>query len=63
MVENDVPCPEVLVQIAALRSALTSVGRVILEDHIKSCLIEAVNENDFESAFSDLKNSLDKFIR
>lgn len=63
MVEKDTHCPEILIQIAAVRSALNSVGRVILEDHVKSCLIEAVDKNDFESAFDELKNSLDKFIR
>jgi len=62
MVEADVECPEVLVQIAAVRSALNSVGKVILEDHVKSCLIDAANEGEFEKAFKDLRNSLDKFI-
>ncbi|NPV77761.1 MAG: metal-sensing transcriptional repressor [Anaerolineae bacterium] len=62
MVEQDTPCPEVLIQIAAVRSALNGVGRVILEDHVKSCLMDAVERGDFEDAFKDLKNSLDKFI-
>ena len=62
MVENDTPCPEVLIQIAAVRSALNGVGRVILEDHVKSCLVIAVDRGDFEDTFKDLKNSLDKFI-
>ncbi len=62
MVESDTPCPELLIQIAAIRSALNSVGRVILEDHVKSCLVDAAEKGDFENAFTDLKNSLDKFI-
>jgi len=62
MVEQDVSCPDVLIQVAAVRSALNSVGRVILEDHLKHCLVDAVAKGDFESAFRDLKNSLDKFI-
>ena len=62
MVENDASCPEILIQIAAIRSALNSVGRVILEDHVKGCLVEAAEQGDFEQAFRDLKNSLDKFI-
>jgi CsoR family transcriptional regulator, copper-sensing transcriptional repressor len=63
MVEEDVPCPEVLVQIAAVRSALNGAGRIILEDHVKSCLIDTIRDGDFENSFQDLKNSLDKFIR
>jgi DNA-binding FrmR family transcriptional regulator len=63
MVEEGRPCPDVLVQVAAVRSALNSVGRVILEDHLKSCMVNAVGNGDFESAYRDLKQSLDKFIR
>ncbi len=62
MVEDDTPCPDVLMQIAAVRSALNSVGRVILEDHLQSCMVEAVEKDDYQRALRDLKNSLDKFI-
>ena len=62
MVEEDTPCPDVLIQIAAVRSALNSVGRVILEDHMQSCMFEAVEKDDYQRALDDLKNSLDKFI-
>ena len=62
MVENDTPCPDVLIQIAAVRSAINGVGRVILEDHLQSCMVEAVEKDDYQRAFHDLKNSLDKFI-
>jgi DNA-binding FrmR family transcriptional regulator len=62
MVETDTSCPDVLVQIAAVRSALNSVGRVILEDHFQSCMVDAVEKDDYEQALRDLKNSLGKFI-
>jgi CsoR family transcriptional regulator, copper-sensing transcriptional repressor len=62
MVEEDTPCPDVLTQIAAVRAALNSVGRVILEDHLQSCMVDAVEKDDYKRALRDLKNSLDKFI-
>jgi len=62
MVEADASCPEVLVQIAAIRAALNSVGRIILEDHLKTCMVRAVEQGDFERAFVDLSHSLDQFI-
>jgi DNA-binding FrmR family transcriptional regulator len=62
MVEEDTPCPDVLVQIAAVRSALNSVGQIILEDHLQSCMVKAVKDGEFEDAMRDLKNSLDRFI-
>ncbi len=62
MVEEDKPCPDVLMQIAAVRAALNGAGRVILEDHLQSCMVEAVEKDDYQRALQDLKNSLDKFI-
>jgi DNA-binding FrmR family transcriptional regulator len=62
MVEQDVSCPELLIQIAAIRSALNGAGRLILEDHVRGCLIDAARHGEFEAAFKDLQNSLDKFI-
>ncbi len=63
MVAEDAACPDVLVQIAAIRAALNSVGRIILEDHLRGCMLEAAKDGDFEDAFKDLKKSLDQFIR
>lgn len=62
MVEEDTPCPDVLVQIAAIRSALNGVGRLILEDHMQGCMVKAAQDGDFAEAFRDLKKSLDQFI-
>ncbi len=63
MVEEGTPCPDLLVQIAAVRSALNNVGQIILEDHLKHCMVRAVENGDFENAMSDLKLSLDRFIK
>jgi len=62
MVEENVDCPDVLVQIAAIRAALNSVGKLILEDHMQGCMVKAAQDGDFEEAFRDLKKSLDRFI-
>jgi len=62
MVEEDKDCPDVLVQIAAIRAALNGVGRLIPEDHMQGCMVKAAKEGDFEEAFRDLKKSLDQFI-
>jgi DNA-binding FrmR family transcriptional regulator len=63
MVEENRPCPDVLVQIAAVRSALNGVGRVVLEDHLKGCMVEALHSGEFDSAYHALGKSLDQFIR
>ena len=63
MVEEDTECPDVLVQVAAVRSALNKVGQIILEDHLRHCMVRAVDDGDFEEAMKDLELSLDRFIR
>ena len=62
MVEDGRDCSEVLVQIAAVRAAINNVGKVILQDHIQHCLVEAV-EHDDEQALDDLCQAIDKFIK
>mgnify|MGYP006291645417 CR=1 FL=1 len=55
-------CSEVLVQIAAVKSALTNVGKIILDDHIDHCVIEAVENNNSE-VLDDLKDAVEKFLK
>ena len=46
MVEDGRDCSEVLVQIAAVKAAINNVGKVILQDHIRHCIVDAVEEGD-----------------
>ncbi|MBN8204333.1 metal-sensing transcriptional repressor, partial [Bacillus sp. NTK034] len=39
-------CGDLMIQIAAIRSALNSCGKVILKDHLEGCVVEAVKEGD-----------------
>ncbi len=62
MVEEGVSCPDLLTQISAVLAALKSVGRVVLEDHMKSCMVEAAKGEDFDNFFGELNKSLKRFI-
>lgn len=62
MVEDGRDCSEVLVQIAAVRSAINNIGKIILEDHISHCIVDAVEHGDQES-LEDLKNAIEQFIK
>lgn len=48
MIERDTYCDDVLNQIAAVQSALNSVGRLLLEGHMKSCIIERIEAGEHE---------------
>ena len=62
MVENGRDCSEVLIQIAAVRAAITNIGKVILQDHIQHCIVDAV-EHDDENALDALCQAIDKFVK
>ena len=62
MVESDADCSEVLIQLAAVRSAINNTGKVVLKNHIDHCIVEAVEEGD-QSAIEALNEAIDKFIK
>ena len=62
MVEEGHDCSEVLVQLAAVRSALDNTGKVILKDHLRHCVVDAVAAGD-QSAVDDLCDAVDKFMK
>lgn len=61
MVEDGRDCTEVLVQLAAVRSALNNTGKIILKDHIEHCLTDAVECGDYE-AVDRLNRAIDQFM-
>ena len=61
MVEDGRDCSEVLIQIAAVRSAINNIGKVILQDHIQHCIVDAVASND-EEAINDLNKAIERFM-
>ena len=62
MVEDGCDCPEVLIQLAAVRSAIDNTGKVILKDHMRHCIVDAVAIGDLE-AIDDLCQAIDKFMK
>jgi CsoR family transcriptional regulator, copper-sensing transcriptional repressor len=48
LIEKDVYCDDILNQIAAIQSALNGVGKLLLEGHLKSCVVERIMEGDRE---------------
>lgn len=61
MVEEDRDCTDVLIQLAAVRSALSSTARVILKDHLEHCITDAVETGD-DKFISELNTAIDKYI-
>ncbi len=62
MVQESRPCPEVLVQVAAVRGALNRVSRIILDEHLTECVGRAAREGNIEEELEELKSALDRFL-
>lgn len=62
MVREDRDCSEVLIQLSAVDSALVSVSKVILRNHIDHCIVDAIRENDME-AVENLKRAISTFVK
>lgn len=49
MVENDVYCPDILIQVSAVNAALNSFNKVLLAEHIRTCVAEDIKEGKDET--------------
>jgi DNA-binding FrmR family transcriptional regulator len=62
MVQESRPCPDVLVQIAAVRGALDRVARLILDEHLTECISRAAEVGKIDDEIAELKAALDRFL-
>ncbi len=62
MVEDDADCSQVIIQLAAVRSAINNTGKLVLKNHIAHCIVEAVEEDDTE-AIDNLNDAIEKFVK
>ena len=62
MINEGRDCPEVLIQVAAIRGALDRVARLILDEHLSECITRASVEGTIEEEIAALKSALDRFL-
>lgn len=62
MVEREQDCSEVLIQLAAVKSAINNTEKLILKDHIERCLVDAVEHGDKQS-IERLNQAIAQFIK
>lgn len=61
MIEKDTYCDDVLHQISAVQSALKSVSKLILQGHMKCCIVERIQAGDQE-VVDELLNTIGKML-
>lgn len=62
MIEDGKDCSEVLIQLSAVIAALNSTGKIILEDHIQNCIVDAIESGD-RASIENLNKAIDRFIK
>lgn len=62
MIEDDKYCIDILTQISAIISSTQSVGLLVLQDHIRGCVVDAMPE-DREDRLDELNRVIERFTR
>lgn len=62
MLEKEAYCVDILTQVSAIQSALNSFNRVLLSNHIKTCVVEDIKNGD-EEVIDELLNTLQKLMK
>lgn len=63
MAEHGRDCPDILLQIAAVQKALDNAAKLLLQDHLESCVVHAVQHGNQEKVIADLNQALRNYIR
>ncbi len=62
MLQKDVYCPDILVQVSAVNAALNSFGRELLSEHIRTCVADGIRQGDGE-VVEELVSVLQKLMK
>lgn len=63
MVDQDVPCEDILIQVNAAKSALHKVGQIILEGHLNHCVRDGIEHGDADKTIADFARAVEYFSR
>ena len=63
MIEQDVPCEDIIIQINAAKTALHKIGQVVLEGHLNHCVKDGIEHGDAEKPIADYAKALEYFSR
>jgi DNA-binding FrmR family transcriptional regulator len=61
MIEEDIPCEDVLAQINAAKSALHKAGQVVLEGQIQHCVKEGIEHGDADATIARFTKAVERF--
>jgi DNA-binding FrmR family transcriptional regulator len=63
MIDTDIPCEDILVQVNAAKSALHKVGQLVLEGHLHHCVREGIEHGNADKTIADFAKAVEHFSR
>ena len=63
MIDEDVSCEDILIQINAAKSALHKVGQVVLEGHLNHCVRDGIEHGDADKTIAEFAKAIEHFSR
>ena len=63
MIEQDIPCEDIIILINAAKTALHKIGQVVLEGHLNHCVKDGIEHGDAEKTIADFAKALEYFSR
>ena len=63
MVDEDIPCEDILMQINAAKSALHKVGQIVLEGHLNHCVRDGLDHGDVDKTVAEFSKAIEHFSR
>ena len=61
MVDEDVPCEDILIQINAVKNALHKVGQIVLEGHLNHCVRDGIEHGDADKTIEKFTKAVERF--
>ncbi len=63
MIDSDIPCEQVLIQINAAKGALHKIGQIILEGHLNHCVRDGIEHGDADKTIAEFAKAIEHFSR
>jgi DNA-binding FrmR family transcriptional regulator len=63
MIDEDLPCEDILIQINAAKKALHKAGQVVLEGHLNHCVKEGIEHGNADKTIADFAKAVEHFSR
>ncbi len=63
MIDQDVPCEDIMIQINATKSAIQSVGQIVLEGHINHCVRDGIQHGDADKTIREFSEVIRQFSK